>query len=213
MAASSRRPRPPPCRGLCLLHHRVRLQGTEARAKCRKVLLQAASMSSMLLYIITNAVLFSFLMTHEQIPQEMAAWIIDKNFGLLVVSAGGQRPAADGRQRDGPVVDHPDHGADPVSARDQDRHQPGASRRPHDREYRSRDCAIRRSGSIFISPAASPRWASAKSPSRCCHGCARCWSSSGIDHLRPGDFAVAAAAARHDLKDFDRIKIPAITSW
>src|ERR1700722_11975374 len=39
-----------------------------------KVLLQAASMSSMLLYIITNAVLFSFLMTHEQIPQEMAAW-------------------------------------------------------------------------------------------------------------------------------------------
>ena len=47
-----------------------------------KVLLQAASMSSMLLYIITNAVLFSFLMTHEQIPQEMAAWIIDKNFSV-----------------------------------------------------------------------------------------------------------------------------------
>lgn len=55
-----------------------------------KVLLQAASMSSMLLYIITNAVLFSFLMTHQQIPQEMAAWILDKNFGvwtfLLVVN-------------------------------------------------------------------------------------------------------------------------------
>jgi len=55
-----------------------------------KVLLQAASMSSMLLYIITNAVLFSFLMTHEQIPQAMAAWIVDKNFSiwmfLLVVN-------------------------------------------------------------------------------------------------------------------------------
>ena len=51
-------------------------------AEVGRVLLQAASMSSMLLYIITNAVLFSFLMTHEQIPQEMAAWIIDKNFGL-----------------------------------------------------------------------------------------------------------------------------------
>jgi C4-dicarboxylate transporter DctM subunit len=54
------------------------------------VLLQAASMSSMLLYIITNAVLFSFLMTHEQIPQEMAAWILGKNFSpwafLLVVN-------------------------------------------------------------------------------------------------------------------------------
>jgi len=47
-------------------------------------------MSSMLLYIITNAVLFSFLMTSEGIPQAMAAWIIDKGFGqvgfLLVVN-------------------------------------------------------------------------------------------------------------------------------
>jgi C4-dicarboxylate transporter DctM subunit len=55
-----------------------------------KVLLQSASMSSMLLYIITNAVLFSFLMTHEQIPQAMAAWIIHKNLSvwmfLLVVN-------------------------------------------------------------------------------------------------------------------------------
>jgi len=55
-----------------------------------KVLLQAANMSAMLLYIITNAVLFSFLMTHEQIPQAMAAWIIDKNLSvwmfLLVVN-------------------------------------------------------------------------------------------------------------------------------
>ena len=34
-----------------------------------KVLLASANMSAMLLYIITNAVLFSFLMTSEQIPQ------------------------------------------------------------------------------------------------------------------------------------------------
>jgi C4-dicarboxylate transporter DctM subunit len=47
-----------------------------------KVLLQAANLSAMLLYIITNAVLFSFLMTHEQIPQEMAAWIVEKHFSL-----------------------------------------------------------------------------------------------------------------------------------
>ena len=55
-----------------------------------KVLLSSAAMSSMLLYIITNAVLFSFLMTSEGIPQSMAAWIIDKGFGqvgfLLVVN-------------------------------------------------------------------------------------------------------------------------------
>jgi C4-dicarboxylate transporter, DctM subunit len=55
-----------------------------------KVLLDSAAMSAMLLYIITNAVLFSFLMTSENIPQAMAAWIIDKGFGvasfLLVVN-------------------------------------------------------------------------------------------------------------------------------
>ena len=40
-----------------------------------RVLLDSANMSAMLLYIITNAVLFSFLMTHENIPQAMADWI------------------------------------------------------------------------------------------------------------------------------------------
>ncbi|OWQ47629.1 MULTISPECIES: TRAP transporter large permease [unclassified Roseateles] len=49
-----------------------------------KVLLKAAAMSSMLLYIITNAVLFSFLMASEQIPQTMAAWMSAQGFGLFV---------------------------------------------------------------------------------------------------------------------------------
>jgi C4-dicarboxylate transporter DctM subunit len=48
-----------------------------------KVLLDSASMSAMLLYIITNAVLFSFLMTSENIPQAMAGWIMDKGFGII----------------------------------------------------------------------------------------------------------------------------------
>ncbi|MDF0605907.1 TRAP transporter large permease subunit [Neisseriaceae bacterium TC5R-5] len=55
-----------------------------------KVLLDSASMSAMLLYIITNAVLFSFLMTSEGIPQAMASWLIDAGLGpiafLLVVN-------------------------------------------------------------------------------------------------------------------------------
>jgi C4-dicarboxylate transporter DctM subunit len=49
-----------------------------------KSLLNAAAMSSMLLYIITNAVLFSFLMTSEQIPQMMADWMTHQGFGLVV---------------------------------------------------------------------------------------------------------------------------------
>jgi C4-dicarboxylate transporter DctM subunit len=49
-----------------------------------KVLRNAAAMSSMLLYIITNAVLFSFLLTSEQIPQAMAAWMTTQGFGVIV---------------------------------------------------------------------------------------------------------------------------------
>jgi C4-dicarboxylate transporter DctM subunit len=55
-----------------------------------KVLLDAANLSAMLLYIITNAVLFSFLMTNENIPQAMAAWIVSRHLSvwafLLVVN-------------------------------------------------------------------------------------------------------------------------------
>lgn len=48
-----------------------------------KVLLSSANMSAMLLYIITNAVLFSFLMTHENIPQELADWMLGKGVGII----------------------------------------------------------------------------------------------------------------------------------
>ncbi len=48
-----------------------------------KVLLDSASMSAMLLYIITNAVLFSFLMTYENIPQAMAQWLLDMGLGAV----------------------------------------------------------------------------------------------------------------------------------
>ncbi|TCV87406.1 TRAP transporter large permease [Sulfurirhabdus autotrophica] len=43
-----------------------------------KVLLESANMSAMLLYIITNAMLFSFLLTTENIPQSLAQWIIEQ---------------------------------------------------------------------------------------------------------------------------------------
>jgi len=48
-----------------------------------RVLLSSANMSAMLLYIITNAVLFSFLMSHENIPQAMADWILGKDLGIV----------------------------------------------------------------------------------------------------------------------------------
>ena len=55
-----------------------------------RVLLQAANVSAMLLYIITNAVLFSFVLTNENIPHALADWILAQNFGpvgfLLLVN-------------------------------------------------------------------------------------------------------------------------------
>ncbi len=47
------------------------------------VLLRAASMSAMILYIITNAAVFSWLLTSEQIPQSMAAWMTAQGFGTI----------------------------------------------------------------------------------------------------------------------------------
>jgi C4-dicarboxylate transporter, DctM subunit len=32
---------------------------------------------------ITNAVMFSYLMTSEQIPQTLAAWMLDKGLGVV----------------------------------------------------------------------------------------------------------------------------------
>jgi C4-dicarboxylate transporter DctM subunit len=52
-------------------------------SKVPKVLLDSANMSAMLLYIITNAVMFSYLMTSEQIPQALAAWMLDKGLGVV----------------------------------------------------------------------------------------------------------------------------------
>ncbi len=48
-----------------------------------KVLLNSANMSAMLLYIITNAVLFSFIMTNENIPQAMADWMLGNGLGVI----------------------------------------------------------------------------------------------------------------------------------
>ena len=55
-----------------------------------RVLLRSANLSAMLLYIITNAVLFSFVLANENIPNALADWLLDLNLGwvgfLLVVN-------------------------------------------------------------------------------------------------------------------------------
>lgn len=52
-------------------------------SKVPKVLRDSANMSAMLLYIITNAVLFSFVMTNENIPQALAEWLLDRGLGQI----------------------------------------------------------------------------------------------------------------------------------
>jgi len=53
-----------------------------------KILLDSANMSSMLLFIIANAILFSFLMTNENIPQGLAQWMIDMNLSVILFLLG-----------------------------------------------------------------------------------------------------------------------------
>jgi C4-dicarboxylate transporter, DctM subunit len=70
----------------------------------KRVLLASANLSAMLLYIITNAVLFSFLLTSEQIPQSMSQMIIESGLGqigfllvanvLLLVAGSFMEPAS-----------------------------------------------------------------------------------------------------------------------
>jgi C4-dicarboxylate transporter DctM subunit len=48
-----------------------------------RVLLSSANMSAMLLYIITNAVLFSFIMANENIPQALADWMLGNGLGMI----------------------------------------------------------------------------------------------------------------------------------
>ncbi len=49
----------------------------------KRVLLSSANLSAMLLYIITNATLFSFLLTSEQVPQGMSDWMISTGMGQV----------------------------------------------------------------------------------------------------------------------------------
>ncbi len=46
-----------------------------------KVLKDSANMSAMLLYIITNAVLFSFVLTNENLPHQLADWLLSMDLG------------------------------------------------------------------------------------------------------------------------------------
>ena len=46
-----------------------------------RVLLNSANMSAMLLYIITNAILFSFILANENIPQGLGSWMVAQGLG------------------------------------------------------------------------------------------------------------------------------------
>ena len=143
-----------------------------------KVLLGSANMSAMILYIITNAVLFSFLMTSEQIPQAMTAWIKDSGIGwvefllfvnVLLLVAGNVMEPSSIVLITAPILF-------PIAV--EPRHPPGASRHSDDGEH----------GSRAVPSAGRPQslrrfrhrhaWASPSSPSRPGRGWSPCWSSS-----------------------------------
>ncbi len=58
--------------------------------ECPKVIMEAAKLSIVLMFIIANAMLFAHVLTTEQIPQVITAWVVDQQFSpiafLLVVN-------------------------------------------------------------------------------------------------------------------------------
>jgi C4-dicarboxylate transporter DctM subunit len=112
-----------------------------------RVLLNSANMSAMLLYIITNAVLFSFIMTNENIPQALADWMLGHGLGMIAFLLAVQHHPAAGRQLHGAVVDRADLCADPVPGGDEAGHRSGALRHPDGGEH----------GSRHVSPAGRPQ--------------------------------------------------------
>ena len=139
------------------------------------------TMSAMLLYIITNAVLFSFLMAHENIPQAMAAWIMtDSGLGwftflllvnALLLAAGNFMEPSSIVLILAPIL-FPvavKLGIDPV-------HfgilivvnmEVGLCHPPVGLN-------------LYVASGITQAWASPNSPWRCGHGCSRCCSSSGV---------------------------------
>ena len=107
-------------------------------AEVPAVLLKAASMSAMILYIITNAAVFSWLLTSEQIPQSMAGWMSAQGFGtvgfllvtnIVLLAAGNFMDPAAIVLIMAPILFPMARGA---------RRQPGASRRADGGQYGGR---------------------------------------------------------------------------
>ncbi len=163
-----------------------------------RVLLNSANMSAMLLYIITNAVLFSFILTNEQIPQGIAEWLTHSGVGMYRLPDRGEHPAAGHGQLHGALVDHPDHGADPVPDRDEARHRPDPFRRDDHGEHGDRhDHAPRRP-----EPVRGKRHRQ-DGPDRLLQGrMAMVADDAGVPHgghLHSRDFDLVAQDPRHDV--------------
>ena len=162
-----------------------------------KVLLQAASMSSMLLYIITNAVLFSFLMTTSRFRRRWRpgsstrtsrSWMFLLVVNIILLLAGNVMDPSSILLIMAPILFplatklgvHPVHLGVLMIVNT----EVGLCHPPV--------------GSICTSPLVSPRW-----DQRNHHrGVALAVRDAGIpraDHLHPGNLAMAAAFARHDL--------------
>ncbi len=58
--------------------------------QCHRVLIDAAKLSVVLMFIIANAMLFAHVLTTEQIPQSITRWVVDQGFSpmefLIVVN-------------------------------------------------------------------------------------------------------------------------------
>jgi hypothetical protein len=124
--------------GLCLHGCAVFIYKDMGLKDVPKVLLNSANMSAMLLYIITNAVLFSFIMTNENIPQALADWMLGNGLGVITFLLAVNVHLAARRQLHGAVVHRADFCTYPVPGGSGAGHPSGAFRHHHGRQHGSR---------------------------------------------------------------------------
>ena len=142
-----------------------------------KVLVDAARVTVMLMFIIANALLFAHVLTTERIPQVITEQIVAMGHDAMAVPDRRQRAAADRRQLHGADRHHPDPRADPVPDRDPARHRPGPPRHHHDGQHGDRHGDPAGRPQPVRDRRASPACRSCRSSGRRCRGC-RCCSCS-----------------------------------
>ena len=103
-----------------------------------EVIKASASTAAMIMFIIANAMVFAYLLTIQQIPQDLAAWIIGMHLNKYMFLVFVNLLLLAGRQLHGALEPDHDHRPADLPGGDEARHRPDPPRRDHHRQHGDR---------------------------------------------------------------------------